>query len=128
MMGRKVNLFKMSMKYPERRRTAHLMAMKKTALITARSLMLHISAFWYTFQRQYKNAASHRNHSSNAINITVPTMATYTICGRVSIFKYECYELIERTSFTGHGSEMEADRCVVCSCPSMMSNQACKQI
>lgn len=45
----------------------------------AMTLMIHEFAFRKTFQRQYRKAASHRNHSNIAASMTVPMTATYTI-------------------------------------------------
>lgn len=49
------------------------------ALAMAMTLMIQEFAFRKTFQRQYRKAASHRNHSNIAASMTVPMTATYTI-------------------------------------------------
>jgi hypothetical protein len=49
---------------------------KRIAIITARTLILAVSAFWKTLTRQYRKAASQRNHSRRAASMTVPTMET----------------------------------------------------
>jgi hypothetical protein len=58
----------------------YLNPVKSIIMMTARILMLAFSAFWMTLPRQYRNAASHKNHSKKAASITLPTTATYTIC------------------------------------------------
>lgn len=45
----------------------------------AKTLIVQCSAFWKTFQRQYMNAAIHKNHSRKAAIMTTPTMDVYTI-------------------------------------------------
>lgn len=40
--------------------------------------MVQCSAFMKTLTRQYMKAAIHRNHSNNAMSITIPTMIVYT--------------------------------------------------
>lgn len=58
---------------------AYLRAVKAIAMTTARTLTDQCSAFWYTFTKQYINAANQRNHSRNAATITEPTIAVYAI-------------------------------------------------
>lgn len=54
-------------------------------MMTASIRILQCSAFWYTFIKQYRKAASHRNHSKKAMSIAVPMIETYMICTRFQV-------------------------------------------
>jgi hypothetical protein len=49
---------------------------KRNPKKTDRTRTLIDSAFWKTFTMQYRNAATHKNHSRSAASMTVPMMAT----------------------------------------------------
>lgn len=61
------------------RSITYLRSVNPNIINNASNRMLQCSAFWNTFTRQYKKAASQRNHSRNAAIITLPMIETYTI-------------------------------------------------
>lgn len=76
MMGRKIALEHVSERLRSYFVCTHLKAKKKSIISTAKTRIVQTSAFWKTFTRQYRNAASQRNHSRKAASMTVPTTET----------------------------------------------------
>ena len=83
---------------------------KAVPMKTARTLTVQCSAFWKTFHKQYMKAATHKNHSRKAANMTRPTMLVKTICAFVSGTSRRAsgvIYLVHRPRFPDNGSHFD---------------------